>query len=258
MFRVILAALLVHALCACSAGGNAGDDGARGPVVLASSSMQEALVEAGEVWAARGHRLPVVSFAASSALARQIDSGAPADLFISADEAWMDHVQDNGRLRAGSRANLASNRLVLVAEPGSQMGQWDGQGASLMAALGNGRLAMADPQAVPAGRYAKASLESLGLWADVAGRIATAENVRAALALVERGQTPLGIVYTTDAGASGLRVLFRFPASSHSPIRYPMALLAASRHRDAEGFRAFLLSPDGQQIMTRHGFGAAS
>lgn len=233
----------------------AGAAAARGPVVLAAASLQESLSEAASVWAARGHPKPVLSFAASSALARQAIAGAPADLFLSADAPWMDAVAKAGRLRAGTRTTLIANRLVLIAPARSTVRLTPARGFPLGRALGSGRLAMADPEAVPAGRYAKAALAHLGVWRSVAARIAPAENVRAALALVERGAAPLGIVYATDARASKtVRVLGTFPAASHPPIRYPVAVLKASRHRDAEAFRAFLLSKQGSAIFARHGF----
>lgn len=227
----------------------------RGPVVLAAASLQESLAEAANVWAARGHAKPVLSFAASSALARQVIAGAPADLFLSADEEWMDAVAKAGLLRAGTRATLLGNRLVLIAPVSSKIRLTPARGFALAKALGTGRLALADPDAVPAGKYAKAALAHLGVWAGVAAKVAPAENVRAAMALVERGAAPLGIVYATDARASkAVRVVGILPASSHPPIRYPVALLKASRHRDAAGFRTFLLSKQGRAIFARHGF----
>ena len=229
----------------------------RGPVVLAAASLQESLTEAADAWAAKGHPKPVLSFAASSALARQVMAGAPADLFLSADEPWMDAVAKAGLLRPGSRVTLLGNRLVLIAPVSSPVRVTPARGFPLAKALGAGRLAVADPDAVPAGKYAKAALTRLGVWTSVAGRLAPAENVRAALALVERGAAPLGIVYATDARASrAVRVAGVFPASSHPPIRYPVAVLKASRHRDAAAFRAFLLSRQARAIFVRHGFSA--
>jgi molybdate transport system substrate-binding protein len=229
----------------------------RGPVVLAAASLQESLTEAANAWAAKGHAKPVLSFAASSALARQAIAGAPADIFLSADEEWMDAVARAGLLRAGTRTTLLGNRLVLIAPTSSKVRLTPARGFALAKALGGGRLALADPAAVPAGKYAKAALTHLGVWAGVAGKVAPAENVRAAMALVERGAAPLGIVYATDARASkAVRIVGTFPAASHPPIRYPVALLKASRHKDAAGFRAFLLSKQGRAIFARHGFSA--
>lgn len=227
----------------------------RGPLVLAAASLQESLAAAADAWAAKGHARPVVSFAASSALARQILAGAPADLFLSADEPWMDAVAKAGLLRPGTRATLLGNRLVLIAPSSSKLRLAPVRGFPLARALGDGRLAVADTRAVPAGKYAKAALIALGVWRSVADHLAPAENVRAVLALVERGAAPLGIVYATDARASRrVRVVSIFPASSHPPIRYPVAILKASRHADAAAFRDFLLSKQGRAIFVRHGF----
>lgn len=231
----------------------------RGPLVLAASSLQEAMTDAADAWARAGHPRPTVSFAASSALARQIAAGAPADLFASADTAWMDDVARRGLVVTGSRADFLGNRLVLVAPRASRASVTLAPGdRSFVVALGRGRLAMADPDAVPAGKYGRAALTRLRLWATVAPRVVRAENVRAALALVERGAAPLGIVYATDARAAPtVRTVAVFPASTHPPIRYPLALLTSSRHPDARGFRAFLLSPRGRAIFARRGFSTA-
>lgn len=227
-----------------------------GPVVLAASSLQEALSDAADAWSRRGHPRPVLSFAASSALARQIEAGAPADLFLSADTTWMDHVEQKALIRAGTRKTVASNRLVLIAPGQATPTLRIAPGFALANALGAGRLAVADPDAVPAGRYAAAALKSLGVWTSVEGRLARAENVRAALALVERAEAPLGIVYATDARASGrVRVVDTFPATSHPPIVYPVAILTSATHPDAAAFHSFLLSAQGKAIFTARGFG---
>jgi molybdate transport system substrate-binding protein len=228
---------------------------AKPPLVLAAASLQESLTEAGDAWAARRHEKPVLSFAASSALARQIDSGAPADLFLSADEDWMNDVQKNGRIVPATRVSFLANRLVLVAPAGRGARLTIGRGFPLARALGNGRLAMADPDAVPAGKYGKAALTALGVWPAVAPKVARADNVRGALALVERGEAPYGIVYETDAKASkGVRIVGVFPAASHPPITYPIARLTTATSADVEGFRRFLLSPAGKAIFRRYGF----
>lgn len=227
----------------------------RGPLILAAASLQETLTDAADAWARKGHARPVVAFGASSALARQVLAGARADLFIAADEVWMDAAARNGRLKTATRASLAGNRLVLVAPAASREQLTPARHFPLARALGRGRLALADPAAVPAGKYARSALQSLGVWNSVAHRIAPAENVRAALALVERGAAPLGIVYATDARASSrVRVLGFFPKNSHPPIRYPAALLASSRHSDAAAFHAFLRSREGRAIFARRGF----
>lgn len=233
-----------------------------GPVVLAAASMHDALEDAADAWegqgAGQGHARPVLSFAASSAAARQIEAGAPADLFVSADEEWMDELESQDLLVEGSRAVLATNRLVLIAPAGSNVEIAPEPGFALADALESGRLAVAETESVPAGRYAKAALVDLGVWNKVADRLAPAENVRAALQLVARGAAPLGITYASDALAEpAVKVLGEFPAASHPPIRYPLALVAAGDHPQAEAFRGFLLSPEGAAILARHGFGPA-
>lgn len=227
---------------------------ARGPLVLAAASMQEALSDAADAWARQGHVRPVLSFAASSALARQIAAGAPADLFVSADQEWMDDLERRKLLAPGTRAVMAGNRLVVVARPG-QARVGGTRGDALARLLGAGPLAMADPAAVPAGRYGKAALERLGAWASVAPRVVRGESVRAALSLVSRGAAPYGIVYATDARiAPELAIAGVFPPGSHAPIVYPIARLTTSLSGKAESFRRFLLSRGGQAIMRRHGF----
>ncbi|MBO9576976.1 MAG: molybdate ABC transporter substrate-binding protein [Sphingobium sp.] len=228
------------------------------PLVLAAASLQESLTAAADAWTAKGHARPVLSFAASSALARQVEAGGPADIFISADEPWMDEVAQRGLIVPGSRKSFLANRLVLVAPVDSKLRLAIGKSFPVAQALGaDGRLAMADPEGVPAGKYGKAALTTLGIWPAVSGKIASAENVRAALALVERGAAPLGIVYATDARASKLvRVVGTFPANTHPPITYPLARLKASASKEAEAFRKFLISREGQAIFIRYGFSA--
>lgn len=228
----------------------------RGPLILAAASLQESLTAVADVWTRQRHSAPVLSFASSSALVRQIQAGAPADLFVSADEPWMDTVAAKGLVRRGTRVSFLTNRLVLVALTGKGQHLVIRPGFPLARALGNGRLAMADPDAVPAGKYGKAALTTLGVWPAVSGRIAIGENVRAALAMVERGQTSYGIVYETDARASkAVQIVDVFPKASHPPITYPLALLTASRNRDAEGFRRYLISAQAKAIFRRYGFG---
>lgn len=228
---------------------------AKGPLVLAAASLQESLNDAAKAWAAKKRDAPVLSFAASSALARQIEAGAPADLFISADEEWMDYVAGKSLIRPVTRVSFLSNRLVLIAPAGSRGKLAIGPGFPLARALGNGRLAMADPDAVPAGKYGETALTRLGVWNAVKDRVARAENVRAALALVERGEAPYGVVYATDAMASSkVRVVGTFPPHSHPPITYPLAILRTSTSPDAEAFRRFLLSREGKAIFARRGF----
>jgi len=228
---------------------------AKPPLVLAAASLQESLTAAADAWAQRKHEKPVLSFAASSALARQIDAGAPADIFISADEPWMDDVEKHGLVKPGTRVSFLANRLVLVAPAASKTRITIRKDMPLAAALGDSRLAMADPDSVPAGKYGKAALTSLGVWSSVEAKVARAENVRAALALVERGEAPFGIVYETDARASkGVRVVGIFPPTSHPKITYPIATLTSATSAEAEGFRRFLISGTGRAIFARYGF----
>jgi len=254
--RRALCLLLVAAWLVAPAGARAD------PLVFAAASLKEALDAAVDAFVReRGGPRPVVSYAASSALARQIERGAPADLFVSADRPWMDHLEQRGHLRPGSRVALLGNRLVLVApaaQPAPALRL--APGAALAAALGpDGRLATGDVSAVPAGRYAKAALESLGLWPGVSGRLAQTENVRVALALVARGEAPLGIVYATDARAEPrVRMVDTFPEGSHPPIVYPLALTAGSRSARAQAFADFLRSPAGAAVFTAHGFPVAA
>lgn len=227
---------------------------ARPPLVLAAASLQESMAAAADAWARMGHARPVVSFAASSALARQVEAGAPADLFASADMEWMDTLQAKGLLAPGTRANWLGNRLVVIA-PVASRARLTMTAASLRSTLGGGALAMADPDAVPAGRYGKAALTAYGVWSALAPKVVRAENVRAALALVERGAAPFGIVYETDAKASrAVRVVGVFPPRSHPAIVYPLARLKSSRNVDSERFRRFLLSAAGRRVFAPFGF----
>lgn len=229
----------------------------RGPLVLAAASLQEALTTAADSWARRGHPRPVLSFAASSALARQIAAKAPADLFFSADQEWMDWLAARNLIVSSTRADLLTNRLVIVAPAKSRVSLAVRPGFPLAAALGSGgRLALADPDAVPAGRYAKEALTRLKVWQSIEGSVARAENVRAAMALVARGAAPLGIVYATDARAdSAVRVAGWIPENTHMTIVYPVARLAASANPEAEAFRRYLISAEGKVIFRRYGFG---
>lgn len=224
----------------------------RAPLVLAAASLQESMTAAADAWAKKGHPRPVISFAASSTLARQVQAGGRADLFASADEAWMDVLQKGGLLADKTRTAFLGNRLVVIA-PMGKGGQVTTR--TLGKTLSGGPLAMADTDSVPAGKYGKAALEKLGAWTMVAPHVVRAENVRAALALVERGAAPYGIVYATDAKASPrVRVVGVFPAASHPPITYPLARLKASTNPEGEDFRRFLLSGEGKAIFRRYGF----
>ena len=224
--------------------------GARAQTILAAASLKDALDEVAAAYPGK----PVLSYGASSALARQIENGAPADLFISADLDWMDYVEKKGLLAPGSRRNLLGNRLVLIAPAKQPQKVTPAPGFAIAEALGNGRIALAEPNSVPAGKYAKAAFEKLGVWDQVAGRVAAAENVRAALALVARGEAPLGVVYQTDANAErGVMVAGIFPADSHPPIVYPAAVLKTSKGGGAP-FLDFLSQPRARAIFEKHGF----
>lgn len=229
---------------------------ARAPLVLAAASLQESMTAAADAWARRGHPRPVISFAASSALARQVETGGAADLFVSADEEWMDALAAKGLIVPATRSDFLGNRLVIVASVASSVTIPLARGP-LARVLGAGPLAMADTESVPAGKYGKAALTRLGVWEAVSQKVVRAENVRAALALVERGAAPLGIVYATDAKASAkVRIAGVFPASSHPPITYPIARLKASANPEGEVFRRFLVSREGKAIFVRYGFSA--
>ncbi len=248
----MLGVMALAALALCLAARPAG---AERIFVLAAASTAEAVEEViARFDAGPGNRI-VGSYAGTAALARQIESGAPADLFLAANTAWMERLERLGLVeREGDRA-LLGNRLVFVsAEPG--IAPFDISPAlDLAALLDGGRLAMGDPHHVPAGIYAAQALEALGLWAAVAGMIAPAADVRAALALVARGEAPLGIVYATDvARAPGLRAVAAIPEDLHAPIRYPLARVRGRESPLAARFLAFLRGPEGRDAFARAGF----
>lgn len=219
--------------------------------IFAAASLKTALEElAPAITGATGHDL-TLSFAGTSALARQIEYGAPADIFVSANAGWMDHLIAKGVLQAESRVDLVGNRLVLVGQggPAEISPEFD-----FSARLAGGRLAMALVEAVPAGIYGKAALQSLGLWEHLAPHVAQADNVRAALALVAQGAAPLGIVYESDARAEPRApVIGVFPADSHPPIRYPAALTIGAP-APAQEVLDWLVSPAAQTVFRAHGF----
>jgi molybdate transport system substrate-binding protein len=195
------------------------------------------------------------SYAASSTLAKQIEAAAPADIFISADLDWIDYLAKKNLIKPETRANLLGNRLVLIAPVNSAAQLAIGPNFPLAQALGNGRLAIADPNSVPARKYGKAALEALGVWSSVADRLAPAENVRATLALVSRGETPLGIVYQTDADSDKrVKIVSTFPENTHPPIIYPIAVVANSTNPAALGYLAYLKSPTARSIFEKQGF----
>jgi molybdate transport system substrate-binding protein len=222
--------------------------------VFAAASLKNALDEIGAAYTARTGRAVVGSYAASSALARQIEQGAPADLFVSADVDWMDYLAERGLIQPATRVDLLGNGLVLIAPRGSDVRVRLGPGLDLTGPLGDGRLAIGDPLAVPAGKYAKAALERLGAWPALADRLAPVENVRAALAMVAQGEAPLGIVYTTDAAVEPrVEIVATFPAATHPPIVYPLALTPTAS-ADAAAFAAYLRSTAARALFEKHGF----
>jgi molybdate transport system substrate-binding protein len=227
----------------------------RDVLVFAAASLKDALDEANAIFLFENGSGVRVSYGASSALAKQIENGAPADVFISADLDWMDYVAERKLIKPDTREKFLGNRLVLVANANSKLSLTIGPNFPLAQALGDSRLAMADPASVPAGKYGKAALEKLGVWGSVAGRIAPAQDVRAALILVSRGEAPLGIVYQTDAAAEkNVRVIGTFPESSHPPIVYPMAILAGSTNGVAPVYVQYLLSPKAETFFEKRGF----
>ena len=224
-------------------------------VVFAAASLKNALDEVATSWNTESGKTAVVSYAASSALAKQIEEGAPADIFISADLAWMDDVAGKNLIKPETRSNLLGNRIVLVAPADSDVALDVAAGMDLAGALAGGKLAMGDPAAVPAGKYGQAALESLGVWDSVSGSVAAAENVRAALTLVSLGEAPLGIVYQTDAAADpGVKIVGMFPEDSHPPIIYPVALLASSDNPDAATLLEYLRSDAAKAAFEKQGF----
>ena len=213
--------------------------------VFAAASLKEAVDDQARQFKARSGDNVVVSYAASNALAKQIDAGAPADLFLSADVDWMDYLDQRKLLAPSSRATLLANALVLIAPASSKTALKIGPGFALAAALGGGKLAMANPASVPAGKYGKSALQALGVWSSIEARVARTDNVRAALALVSRGEAPIGIVYRTDALADrSVRIVDTFPA----------AILAASKSSAAKPLLEYLRSPSARAIWEKYGF----
>jgi molybdate transport system substrate-binding protein len=230
-------------------------------LVFAAASTTNAITEIADLATRQGLARMVPAFAASSALARQIANGAPADIYVSANVRWMDYLDKTGVLARDTRVDLVGNSLVLVAPKGGRLAKLPPAGTlgndyPLAAGLGDGRLALGDPAHVPAGLYAKQALETLGLWTKVSDRLAPAANVRAALALVERGEAGGGVVYATDAAvvAGKVAVIGTFPADSHAPIIYPAAIVAGRDREDVRRVFAFLASAEAAAVFARHGF----
>lgn len=254
---LLVVGLLVFGLPAI-AGTGRGATGEDAPLtVFAAASLREAMDEAVAAYRATTGTRVRVSYAASSALARQIEQGAPADVFVPADREWMDWLQQRGLVDPAARVDLLGNTLVLVAprdaparplvlRPGTALGPLLGD---------DGRIALGLTDSVPAGRYAKAALRSLGLWHQLRTRTAEVENVRAALLLVARGETPLGVVYGSDARAEPrVKVLATFPGDSHPPVVYPAARVQGSGHPQAGAFVRWLRTDPARAIFRRHGF----
>lgn len=223
--------------------------------VFAAASMKNAVDDINAAFTRATNIKVTASYAASSALARQIESGAPADLFASADLDWMDYVAQRNLIKADTRTNLLGNKLVLIAPKDSRIGNVTiGQGFDLAGLAGNGRIAAGDVRAVPAGKYAKAALEKLGSWTAAESKFAMAENVRAALVLVGRGEAVLGIVYETDAKVEpNVKIVGRFPEDSHPAITYPVALTANAKPA-AVRYLNFLRSSAAKEVFEKYGF----
>jgi molybdate transport system substrate-binding protein len=223
-------------------------------VVFAAASLKNALDDINAAWQKETGKTAKISYAASSALAKQMEQDAPAQVFVSADIDWMDYVAERKLIKPESRVNLLGNRIVLIAGKDKSQPIEIKQGFDLAKLLGDGRLAMANVDSVPAGKYGKAALEKLAVWANVSNKVAQAENVRAALLLVSRGEAPAGIVYQTDAAAdSNVKIIGTFPEDTHPPIIYPIALTTKASN-DASAFLAYLRGAKAQPLLEGQGF----
>jgi molybdate transport system substrate-binding protein len=224
--------------------------------VFAAASLTDAMKEIAAMWQADGHPALRQSFASSSTLARQIEQGAPANVFASADQKWMDYLATHNLIAVDTRRNLLGNDLVLIVPASRPAKIQIGPGFDLTSLLGaNGRLATGDPAHVPVGIYAEQALRKLGVWNAVAPRLARTDDVRAALLLVERGEAPAGIVYSTDAAASkAVAVAGIFPADSHDPITYPFAVTKAGDTQEARALMTFLAGAKARGVFVSHGF----
>ncbi|MBS0540970.1 MAG: molybdate ABC transporter substrate-binding protein [Proteobacteria bacterium] len=227
-----------------------------GMVIFAAASLKNALDEIATDWSKSASKpMPKISYAASSALAKQMEQGAPADLFISADLDWMDYVDKKDLIKKDTRVNLLGNKIVLIAPKDSKATIDVKQGFDLAKALNGGKLAMGNVDAVPAGKYGKAALEKLGAWNGVKDKVAQADNVRAALVLVARGEAALGIVYATDAAAEpNVKIVGTFPDNSHPPIIYPAAVTKDAKSADAKAFLDHLKSAKARPAFEKQGF----
>ena len=222
--------------------------------VFAAASLTNVLQKGADNYKAKSGKDVALSFAASSALAKQIEASDGADMFVSADEDWMNYLDNKGLIQKSTRKDLLASHLVLIAPAGLDIKVAIGPHFDLAKIVGNGKLAIADPASVPAGKYAKASLTALGVWDSVQGRLAQAENVRVALAYVARGEAPLGIVYTTDAMTEPrVKIVGEFPDNTHAPIVYPMALTKDAKP-EAQAFLDYLKGADASVIFSKAGF----
>jgi molybdate transport system substrate-binding protein len=224
-------------------------------VVFAAASLKNALDAVNAQWQRETGKKALISYGASSTLAKQIEQGAPAQMFISADLDWMEYLAQKNLIKPETRSNLLGNRIVLIAHKDKAQSIDIKPGFDLAKALGDGRLSMANVDSVPAGKYGKAALEKLGVWNSVSGKLAQAENVRAALLLVSRGEAPLGIVYQTDAAAdSNVKIIGTFPEDTHPPIIYPVALTATANLSDAMPFLDYIKSAKAKPLFEAQGF----
>jgi molybdate transport system substrate-binding protein len=227
----------------------------KGPFVFAAASMKTALDAVAAAWTAETGKTPPIVYGSSAALARQIDHGAPADIFISADLTWMDYLDKAKLIRPGTRQNLLGNALVLIEPADESANLTIAPGFDLAGATGDGKVAVCTIASCPGGIYAKQALEALGIWTKVEPKLAQADNIRTALTLVSRGEAKFGIVYATDAKADPkVKVVGTFPEATHSPIVYPAALVATSKNPDAASFLAYLSSQAASKILTEQGF----
>jgi molybdate transport system substrate-binding protein len=232
----------------------AADSGKPELLAFAASSLTNVLEDIGSAYTKETGQAIKFSFGSSATIARQIEGGARADIFFSADIEWMDYLEARNLIDSKSRRNVVSNRLALIAPADSKLELKIVPGFALGAALGSGRLATGDPDYVPVGRYAKSALTTLGVWNEVAYRVVRADNVRSALMFVARGEAPLGIVYETDARTDKrVRIVDLFPVSSHLPITYPAAATAGAKP-GAQSFVEFLRGPAAREIFVHHGF----
>jgi len=250
--RTFIAIFAVFVVATSLATGARADD----VVVFAAASLKDSLDAINADWQKAAGKHATISYAASSALAKQIEAAAPADVFISADLDWMDYLDKKNLIAKGATHNLLGNSLVLIAPAEGSPAPVDiAPGFPLAKMLGGGKLAMADPNAVPAGKYGKAALTKLGVWDSVSGSVAAAENVRACLLLVARGEAPYGIVYKTDAAIEPkVKIVGTFPADAVPPIIYPIGKVASSKNPDDATFISYLSSPDATKQFEHYGF----